>query len=180
MGQAGFVKDRDGSFTDGVGQRFQPEFTALAGATSERAQAIIVDTWRRAGFDVRSQVLPNAQVRDSQVRHTYSGVGWAVGGTEQVFASEQIGTPSNRWGGSNRGGWSNVEYDRLWDVYNTTLAPAERQEQLVRMAQLVNEELPIFILYFNYTIVAHTEQVTGPRSKTLWNVHEWSFRAGAS
>jgi ABC-type transport system substrate-binding protein len=114
------------------------------------------------------------------VRHTYSGIGWAVGGSEQVFASEQIGTTSNRWGGSNRGGWSNAEYDRLWEAHNTTLAPAERREQLVRMAQLVSEELPIYILYFNYTVVAHAGQLTGPRSKTLWNVHEWALRPGTA
>jgi peptide/nickel transport system substrate-binding protein len=180
MNQAGFARDREGFFADGTGQRFQPDFTALAGATSERAQAIIAATWRGMGFDVRPHVLPNAQVRDAQVRHTYSGIGWAVGGSEQVFASEQIGTPSNRWGGSNRGGWSNAEYDRLWEAYNTTLAPAERREQLVRMAQLVSEELPIYILYFNYTVVAHAGQLTGPRSKTLWNVHEWALRPGTA
>src|SRR5439155_9854235 len=120
--------------------------------------------------------LPNAQVRDLQTRHSFTGIGWAVGGGEQVFTSEQIGTPANRWGGSNRGGWSNAEYDRLWEAYNTTLEPSERDRQLVRMAQIVSEELPIFILYFNYGVVAHTPEVSGPKYKTLWNVHEWQVR----
>jgi peptide/nickel transport system substrate-binding protein len=176
MNEAGLTRDREGVYADETGQRFQPDFTALAGAASERAQAIMVDTWRRAGIETRPTILPNAQVRDGQARHTFSGLGWSVGGAEEAFTSEQIGTPGNRWGGSNRGGWSNAEYDRLWGLYNTTLDSIERDRQLIRMAQVVDEQLPIFILYFNYSVVAHIAAISGPRARTLWNVHEWQIR----
>jgi len=175
MNEAGLTRDREGLFADSVGLRFQPEFTALAGAASERAQAIMADTWRRGGIETRPAILPNAQVRDGQARHTFSGLGWSVGGGEEAFTSEQIGTPSNRWGGSNRGGWSNPEYDRLWGLYNTTLELTERDRRLVRMAQVVDEELPVFILYFNYSVVAHIAAISGPKARTLWNVQEWQL-----
>lgn len=176
IAQAGLTRDRDGQFADASGERFRPDFMALAGASSERAQAIIADTWRRAGIDSRPYVLPNAQVREAQARHTFSGLGWSVGGSEQVFTTEQMGTAANRWGGSNRGGWSSPEYDRLWEAYNTTLDPSERQRSLVHMAQLVNEDLPIFILYFNYAVVAHSSMVRGPKARTLWNIHQWEIQ----
>ena len=34
-----------------------------------------------------------------------------------------MSTPGNRWTGSNRGGWSNAEYDRLVTEFNAEPTP---------------------------------------------------------
>ena len=80
----------------------------------ERGAALMVDTWRRAGIDVQNSVLPAVQVRQNDVRSTFPGISTpgAAGGNEkgmlEYFTGAQIGTPTNGWVGSNRGGWRSL------------------------------------------------------------------------
>jgi hypothetical protein len=46
--------------------------------------------------------------------------------------------------------------------------------------KLVNDELPVFSLYFNYLVMAHVSALSGPRLRSplgsgLSNVHEWQW-----
>ena len=98
------------------------------------------------------------------------------------FLSSQIGTAANRWRGQNRGGWVNADVDRLWDGFNRTLDPPERDRQMVEIARIVSEQLPIFTFYPNIRVRAHVAALRGPdvgAPTTLpqWNVHEWEFRS---
>src|SRR5439155_14551416 len=52
LNAAGLLKDREGFFAAG-GEQLQPEFRFTAGRINERAHAIIVDGWRRAGINVQ-------------------------------------------------------------------------------------------------------------------------------
>lgn len=191
MGEAGFQKDREGFFVGQGGERLRPEFRATAGTEFERMQAIATDTWRRAGFDVQSSVLPAARARDTEARHTFPAIasrgGLSAG--ERSWTSVEIGTPANRWSGENRGGWSSAEYDRLWESFTTTLDRTERTRQVVQMMRGFSEQLPAFMLYFSVQVMAHVAGVRGPEAGTSaagilvpetlphWNIHEWEFGA---
>jgi peptide/nickel transport system substrate-binding protein len=181
MNEAGLTKDADGFFAL-RGERFRPDFWITAGTQSERAAAIVAETWRRAGVDAQPFVLSLAAGRDNEVRATFPGMTQiGMGSRDGVisqFITTQIGSAPNRWRGDNRGGWVSSEADRLYDAYNSTLDQSERSRRLVEMAQLINDQLPIFTFYPNIRVRAFTSTLRGPdvgSPNTLpkWNMHEW-------
>jgi peptide/nickel transport system substrate-binding protein len=184
MGEAGFTKDRDGLFANAAGERFRLDFQVLNSVDYERVGQVMTDSWRRAGVDVALSVLPNELVRVNEVRHTFSGInmpGSGVGAERDMmlnFISAQIGTPGNRWGGSNRGGWSSPQYDAAFDAYNRTLDPTERHQAVAQAMKILGDEAPAFPLYYNIYVLAIDAALNGPTSGApattdYWNVHEW-------
>jgi peptide/nickel transport system substrate-binding protein len=185
MVEAGFARDRTGLFADASGQRFQPDFWVTAGPLFEKQLAIMTDTWQRAGIDVQPWAIPVAMTRDNSTRMLYPGIlSHGVSTSERDallnMTTEAIGTPANRFTGTNRGGWSNPEYDRLWGVYSSTLDRSERTRYVIEIMKLRAEQLPSIMLFFNYSVVAHTAALRGPTRNapsTLphWNIHEWEL-----
>ena len=93
----------------------------------------------------------------------------------------QIGTAANRWGGQNRGGWSNAEYDRLFEAFDSTLGRSTRIQRVVDLARLLSEELPSYPLFSNLGAITHLSTLRGPEVGTPdtlvhWNLHEWELR----
>lgn len=189
MAEAGFAKDREGLFAGAGGERFRTDVRVTAGPEFERGQAILADTWRRAGFDVRSSVLGAAQARDREARQTFPGMASRGGGiTERTFTTGDIGSLANRWTGENRGGWSNPEYDRVFDGFSKTIDRDERVRHVVQMTKLVSEELPIYSLYFAIQVNTQVAGLRGPDPGSpgfgvsapgtlqYWNVQEWELR----
>jgi peptide/nickel transport system substrate-binding protein len=186
MTEAGLGRDRDRLFASRAGERFRPDFWITAGAQSERAGAIVAETWRRGGVDAQLFVLSLAAGRDNEVRATFPGLTQVgLNSREEAvenFLCSQIGTAATRWRGQNRGGWVNADVDRLWDAFNRTLDRAERDRQVAEMARIVSEHLPIFTFYPNIRVRAHVAALRGPdvgAPTTLpqWNVHTWEFRS---
>lgn len=182
MVEAGFQKDRDGFFASEEGDRFQPTFWVTAGAQLERQLAIMTDTWRQAGIDFQPYVIPAAQARDDELRAKFPGLlnyGAATPpGSIQQFTTDEIATAANRWGGSNRGGWSNPEYDRLQKEYRTTLDGGGRSAALVGMARVLSDQVPVYALFPNLGAITHLATVKGPEaSPNHWNIHEWEWTA---
>lgn len=193
MGEAGLARDRDGFYASAAGERFKLDFRTFSGPEFERVQTILTDSWRRAGIDVQASILPAAQVRDRQTAHSFPGLATRGGGlNEQTWTSGQIATAANRWTGENRAGWSNPEYDRLWEAFTTTLDRSERTRQFMQMQKLVSEHLPTFITYFAVQVNTQVAGLRGPEPGTTgtgttsgtftpgtlahWNVHEWELR----
>ncbi|HEY3116010.1 MAG TPA: ABC transporter substrate-binding protein, partial [Chloroflexota bacterium] len=189
MNESGYTRGSDGIFVDNAGERFSfDHITQGEGSEFERVQDILVDGWKRAGIEVRPSVLRSAQVRSSQDRATWPGI-QAYGGSrfERDWTSGEIGTPENRWTGTNRAGWSNPEYDRLYGSFLVTLDRNERTRQLVRMQQLISQELPTYFTYFSVSPMVRVAELRGPtRSASAtgtfthgrdwsWNAHEWEW-----
>jgi ABC-type transport system substrate-binding protein len=136
---------------------------------------------------LRRWVPPAALVRQNEVRSTFPGITTpgAAGGTQrrnlEYFSSGQIGSTANGWAGSNRGGWSNPEYDQFWATFNVTLDRAERTRRAAEMMKLISEELPGWPLYWDFNVMAYSSVLRGPElgipnvSTLLWNVHEWQM-----
>jgi peptide/nickel transport system substrate-binding protein len=181
MGEAGFTKDRDGYFLNAAGEHFRPDVQVQAGPSYERGHAILVNSWRQVGFDVQPSVLPVALVRDNEARNTYPDIGMSFNSGIVSLTTGQMGTAVNRWRGANRAGWSNPEYDRLWDLYNATLEPSDRHRQIAQMAKVVSEDIPGFWLYFDYQAKARAAALRGPQESPIlstgsaWNIHAWEL-----
>jgi peptide/nickel transport system substrate-binding protein len=185
MAEAGFRKGSDGIYVGPPGTRFSTSLAVLQSPQNESEMSIMASTWRQAGFDVRELVWAAAQARDGQLRNTHPGLSTTSGpagdGTLADHISTEIPRPENRWSGSNRGGWSNPEFDRLAETFNTTLDRGERVHLLVGMARVFSEDAAVISLYFNPTVTAFVSGLTGPRpvvptSDVAWDVQQWEFR----
>jgi peptide/nickel transport system substrate-binding protein len=187
MNEAGFTVDRESVFADSGGRRFQPDFRVAAGPPYDRGQAIIVDTWHRLGLDVQPSVLPQVQVT-SQDRQTFRGIYQGNTTDDEVrrlarWSSAEVGTAANRWAGNNWSGWSNAEYDRLFQAFTQSLDRKERDRLAVQMLRVLSEELPGSMLYSSPNITAHVAALRGPEAEPsdlnglgpFWNIQEWDL-----
>lgn len=188
MADTGFPKARSGFFEDGAGRPFRFLFWEESGSQNEKELNVLVDTWRRAGFDVQTFVLPAVQLRDAQLRATFPALYTTQGGGStddrlDTFSTSTIPTPANRFSGNNRGGWANADYDRLWEGFTVTLDRGERDRQVVGMLKMLSEEVPSIPIYFNFAPTAHLAMLRGPQlgaripdAHLGWNIHEWEWR----
>jgi ABC-type transport system substrate-binding protein len=190
MSEAGFSRDAEGFFADAQGRRFYVDFAVQNSTEIERMQAILSDSWRRAGFEVRSVVVQSKLFSDSETRQTLPGLAYALfSGAEGTFRSSQIGSPANRWSGSNRSGWVSQDYDLLYESWGSTLDSTERGNYVAQMMGLVSEQLPGYALYFPVKVRTWVSSLQGPsarfssgfgqtsRSTTdHWDIHTWTFR----
>ncbi len=185
MSEAGLTKARDGFYLSSTGERLTIPYLVVGGSEYERQGAIMTDTWRRAGFDIEQSILPAIQMTDGRARATFPallhnplGIGERAA---EYFTFAQAGSPSNRWGGNNRGGWSTPEYESLFQAHRSTLDLAERNKRMIEMMAMLSEVLPAFQAYFRFDIVAHLSELQGPAlispdTRVNWNIHEWSLR----
>jgi ABC-type transport system substrate-binding protein len=182
MLEAGLMRDAEGLFASRTGERFRPDSWITAGSENERSAAIVAETWRRAGIDSQTYVVPVAATRDPEVRAAFPGLATVgIGASEDSiknFTSAEIGTAANRWRGGNRGGWASPEVDRLVEAFNSTLDRAERDRQAINIARVISEELPILAYHPNFRAIAHVSALRGPTGGSVaglsqWNIHEW-------
>jgi peptide/nickel transport system substrate-binding protein len=181
MGEAGYTRGPDGVFASAADGRFATELAVIAQAQNEAEMSIMAAGWRNAGFEVRESVMPTVQAQSGQIRASFTGLFTSGAGSgESILANMTtagIPRPENRWTGSNRGAWSNADYDRLFEAFTTTLDRAERNRQIIAMMKIFTEELPDFALYFQPSITAHVSELTGvDQSGNGWNVQTWEFR----
>ena len=145
---------------------------------------ILAETWRRAGFDIQESVLPAAQAQDIQARSSFPTMFTSNTDLGEAallnLTTNAIPRPENRWSGSNRGGWSNPDYDGLVSSFNRTLDHQERLG-LVRSATLYAGEMPTIPLFFRAQVLAYLPSLSGPavaapESNYAWNLHKWQLR----
>jgi ABC-type transport system substrate-binding protein len=101
-----------------------------------------------------------------------------------VYTSEQISSPANRWGGQNRGGWTNATYDRWFETFTTSLAGTDRINSMAQMEKILTEEVPVVFHYFGAEVNAHVAGLQGPVARPAPNtsgaflyVHTWEWRS---
>jgi peptide/nickel transport system substrate-binding protein len=182
--EAGFRRGADGILIGGEsGERMSFQFLSGAGTRNIRERSVISDAWRRMGIEVSESQFPPSGTTDPQVRALAPGVlSWGTTGGESSLArypTNQIGTAANRWRGQNYMAWSNADFDRLYEQFNSTLDRSERDRQVLQMLRLVSEDLGTVVLYHDQSVTAFRAPITGPQvgvpDHTLaWNVHEWT------
>jgi peptide/nickel transport system substrate-binding protein len=184
MAEAGFRKGGDGLFAGPEG-RVTFEIKTLSAAEREAEMAIMAAGWRQAGFDFTEAVLPAAQATDNETRASFPSI-FAFSTTPgefnlAVMTTRGIPSAENRWVGSNRGGWSNPEFDRLSEAFASALEPSERVRYLGQMSRLLTEDVPFISVQFDQITMAHVAALRGlttvpQETLVAWNVHEWELR----
>jgi ABC-type transport system substrate-binding protein len=137
----------------------------------------MLDSWKGAGIDAQPFVMPTALQRDQEARSTFPGLLLGGGINIDSLASAEITSPSNRWNGANRGGWSNAEYDLLWERFYGTLQRDEQIRTYVQMMKLHSELVPNYPLHYNLQVVSHVAGLIGPEKTSVpFNIHEWEWQ----
>ncbi len=160
---AGMTRGPDGFYLGPDGEPAKLEVATEGGPISERDNAITVDGLRRAGIDAFPYLFPLAQARDNQFRALRPGLAQSSlpGRALSKFISAEVPRPENRWGGDVRGGWTNPEYDRLWELYDTALDPDERGRYIAQMERIIADDVVGIPTYFNVLINAYSYAVKG-------------------
>jgi peptide/nickel transport system substrate-binding protein len=181
LAEAGYVKGADGFFAS-RGERFSTELRALTGTQQELEIAILGAGWRQFGLDIRESTIPAVQAQDKELQATLPGLfaGGAGSGEGALgsYTTASIARPENRWTGRNFVGWSNGEYDRLFEAFSRTLDRTERIQQIAQMARKFTQESPGITMDFSVEAMAHVAALHGPHlvapdTPTTWNIHEW-------
>jgi peptide/nickel transport system substrate-binding protein len=185
MSEAGFSKGPDGIYLSPADGRFVTDLTSHPGTGNAEEISINAYGWREAGFEVREVMYGRPQAQDAHLRAIFPGMyhnnqGLGVK-TLLDHSSSAIPGDETRWIGSNRGAWSNPEYDRLADALSTTLSRDERMRHIAQMSRIFSEELPAISVFFAFHHWAHVAALRGPRlvapgSAVAWNIHEWEFQ----
>ncbi len=186
MNEAGFAKASDGFFTSLSEGRFKAELKTADSPDWVAEMQIMANDWRKAAFDIQEAVLPAALSIDPASRVTFPAMFTSISGqgegTLVSYTTAQIPRVENNWrGGSNRGGWSSAEYDRLYEAFTNTLDPNERGAQVAQMAKIFTDELPMISLLFLAVPYAYTPALYGmiqvaPEGLISGNIHEWELR----
>ncbi len=186
LDEAGLQRGADGFYLGPDGRPFQMEVMVLQNPSSESENAIIVEGYNRIGVNAVTRLLPVPLFSDGQIRASYTGILTTGGvGFEQDmsrYSTGKISKPETRWQGTNYGAWTNEAYDRLWDSYNSTLAPAEQVRQLAQMEKILSEELPAIHMFYTPLITPYVAALAGPALRSsrtadnLTHIHEWQWR----
>jgi len=186
--EMGLQRGADGFYLGLDGRPFSLEIMSLSNPTWESEGTIIVEGYRRMGLNTAMRVLPSVLFGDGQARASFgamqlTGGGGFERGLGNNLTSVAISRPENRWQGSNRGAWSNLEYDRLWEQYNTTLDLPGQIEVMAQMERLQTTEVPTIFMYYTPTITPFVAGLVGPRVRTgeqadtLLRIWEWEWRS---
>jgi peptide/nickel transport system substrate-binding protein len=182
--EAGFTKGSQGFFVGPGGEPFQVEYSTDGGPSPERENSIYVDSLRQAGVDAFSYVIPIVQLRDLQARSLRPGLSnGAIGGKALGFLiSAEVPRPENRWAGNNRGGWSNPEYDRLWQAFDTALDPRDRDRYNAEMERLLYDSTGVIPNMFTVVVNARSGTLKGPKIRAtpdaangILDSHTWEW-----
>jgi peptide/nickel transport system substrate-binding protein len=182
--EVGWQRGPDGILQKG-GQPFTLKIRDMEG---EKQPLIVADFWKAIGISASYEYESPSQLQDRQWRATFSGVvmyriGNDIQSTANRISTSNIPTPGNRWTGSNRGGYSNPEWDEVGARAVATLDERTRLELERRLLQIYTTDLPLLPLFFHFEelpvartltgIVPFTGTPSNTRTNHTWNVHEW-------
>jgi peptide/nickel transport system substrate-binding protein len=187
LSEVGYAKGGDGLYASVIDGKLRFEVRGVSGGQEEQDTTIVAGAVREAAMDGHITLLPTSSRQvDEKMKSTFPGVTLNNNTLQRGLGldkwhTSRLGGPENDWTGTNRMGWTNPEFDRLYDAWRTTLSRDEAAQRMVEMMKLLSEELPSLPLYYNYQVVAHTATLAGPQPLTpdstrYSNVHEWHWR----
>lgn len=160
LAQAGWVRGGDGVLVNNqTGEQLDLllRITQAQGASAgkEKEATIIRDNWQTVGARMQIDIVPPARAGDRQYEATVSGVSLTGNLTPERWyttrtLSRLIASDENRWGGGNKGGYSNPRVDAVLDKLQTTIDPRQRVDLHRQLLQEQMGEVVLMPLYWEY------------------------------
>jgi peptide/nickel transport system substrate-binding protein len=183
MGEAGYTKGSDGFYTHPSEGRFSMEVMVSQGPRNDSEVEIVADGFRKVGFDARIRIVPRAQQTEPFIFANFATImigSWnnAAEPPLKRMRSSEIATQETRGRGNNYSGWNSPEADRLVVAFEAALERTERNQRIVELLKLVNDEAPMLGLYNNLAFLAYVDGLKGPMvtltsDAATFNLHEW-------
>jgi ABC-type transport system substrate-binding protein len=183
LNQAGWTPGGDGTLVGPNGQRFTTALWTTEGWDNEIA--VIADYWKQVGVAAEERIVMGG----GQTGARYPGFQTAVVGWGDSVLLRMDGRlaagPQNNYSGTNRGSYQNQRLDDLIDQYRRSIVERDQAQAIRGIADLVAEDLPVILLYFNPTRPAVRTGVkaledfrggaeaTQPYGTFSRNAHEW-------
>ena len=188
MADAGWPRAAGGAFQSTGGKPFALDVTFSDSPENTTEATAVAGQWKSAGVaDLTFSPIPNEATTaiKNEMRHTFAG----VQGTQtrddirgMTYTTSQMGTADNRYTGGNRGGYSNPEFDRLYDRALITLDVGQRQGLIADFLKLIADDVPMINIFYDpgQSTGAVRKGIRGPGGGTslqlnvsAWNIHEW-------
>jgi peptide/nickel transport system substrate-binding protein len=140
---------------NGAGERFNLGLRSLDRADYLKETQIIEQSLQRVGIRSEIEFYTRAMQNDREYRAKFPGIAFGGGAgslTGKVslvgYATEGIPSETNRWAGSNRGGYSNGAADELIARYDVTVEPNRRDAILVEFLKIITDDLAVLPMYY--------------------------------
>lgn len=190
MAEAGWVRPPGGSYRSADGRPFTLDLTYSDSPENITEATAVAGQWKAAGVaDLTHSPIPNEATTaiKNEMRHNFSGVQGSQTRDDirgMPYTTSQMGTADNRWTGGNRGGYSNPEFDRLYDRALVTLDLGQRQDLMADFLKVLVDDVAMINIFYDpgQATGAVRKGIRGPGGGTslqlnvsAWNIHEWEM-----
>ena len=134
---------------DGILQKNGQKFTMVIRPEEARIKeaSVLQQDWKAVGVDGQMEILSNVLLRDAEARANIPGMGVnqnPMGGVSAVrrFASDQTPSAANKFAGTNRGQFSNPQWDDIGARLRTALDDNQRYILEGDLLRVFSSELP--------------------------------------
>lgn len=190
MADSGWTRPPGGVYRSSTGQPFTMDIAFSDQPVNATEAEAVAGQWKAVGLpDVTFTPIPDlapTAVRN-EMRHTFTGT-QAIQARDDIramnYIRSEIGTADNRYIGGNRGGYSNPEFDRLYDRAIVTLDEPQRLGLMADFLKLLADDVAMIHLFYDpgQASGAVRTGIRGPgpagSSKqliTTWNIDEWDM-----
>ncbi|MGH8068292.1 MAG: peptide ABC transporter substrate-binding protein [Candidatus Entotheonellia bacterium] len=190
LDQAGWTRGSDG-FRVKEGRRMKLVYQTAVNPVRQKTQAIVKKAFEHIGIEVELKAV-NAGVYFSSdpanpdtYAHFYTDIqmySFGPGSPDPQahlnrFVSWQIAQKANNWSGRNIVRWSNAEYDRLWKQAETELDPTKRAALIIRMNDLLIEDVALIPVIWRNGVRAVSHKLHGMElsdwDSDFWDLAYW-------
>jgi peptide/nickel transport system substrate-binding protein len=188
LSERAWTRGADGAFQSG-GQKLVMDVRGLVTSPENLREILaLADMWKTAGITIGSTdtVTDTASsAAKDDLRNTTRGVFLTsaadVPDSLSAYLTSQI--PAEGKSGSNRGAYSNPDFDRLYGQFIGTLDADSRRDVYANLLKVTAEDLPFIPVYYyaGTASIAVRKGVQGPgqlhpqQPDSMWNVHEWKL-----
>jgi peptide/nickel transport system substrate-binding protein len=160
LSEAGWSDTNGDGIVDKSGQPFSFELIFRSGSpVDEQLVAYMQDAWQDVGIEVTPRALEfPALVETISEDHNFDvaliSFSWDASFTQDsMFACDQYA------GGFNVVKYCNEHVDAIFDEANRTLDLEARRRLLIQATNLINDDLPVAVLFFGSTSVGYSDRV---------------------
>jgi len=186
---AGWKRGSDGIREKG-GKKLKYVFQTSINAPRQKTQAIVKQTFQKAGIDVELKSVTASVFFSSDVGnpdtfpHFYCDLQmFNTTMTEpdpalfmNQFASWEVATKANKWQGRNITRWQSEEYDKAYRAAEGELDPVKRAALFIKMNELVIADVAVIPVVYRPTVAGLHNALRAPISgwdNNLWLISDW-------
>lgn len=185
--EAGWTRGSDGALQKG-GERFN-----MTIRNADTTGNVLRDQFKAIGVTAELEELGENLLRDARARAMFTGLdpsGQPMGGLSAVrrFITDATPAESNRWSGTNRGGYSNPEWDAIGERMRVALVEEDRLNMERDLVRIFTTNVPALPLYFQVQAIPVSSALTGFQAVRgvahtgqimhTGNIHEWDIVRG--